>query len=176
MARASLFDSFVRYLGKQGYALPPAALQRDVTEPLEPSDASSSPPRRLRRDGEPAQVCERIIDLDEGVMEWRYRHVEMVRRTIGDKRGTGGSGGASYLATTLLRPCVPGSLGGADGAMSRHVRLVLRAQRRDSRHCRAAVLSPLELGALAARDVDNEAVGAHPQERPSPDRRVVVKL
>ncbi len=48
-----------------------------------------------------------MIDLDEGVMEWRYRHVQMVRRTIGDKRGTGGSGGASYLATTLLRPAFP---------------------------------------------------------------------
>ena len=48
-----------------------------------------------------------MIDLDEGVMEWRYRHVQMVRRTIGDKRGTGGSGGASYLATTLLRAGLP---------------------------------------------------------------------
>ena len=48
-----------------------------------------------------------MIDLDEGVMEWRYRHVQMVRRTIGDKRGTGGSGGAGYLATTLLRPAFP---------------------------------------------------------------------
>jgi tryptophan 2,3-dioxygenase len=45
-----------------------------------------------------------MIDLDEGVMEWRYRHVQMVRRTIGDKRGTGGSAGATYLAGTLLRP------------------------------------------------------------------------
>src|ERR687895_48095 len=57
--------------------------------------------------GEPAQVCERMIDLDEGVMEWRYRHVQMVRRTIGDKRGTGGSPGARYLATTLLTPAFP---------------------------------------------------------------------
>ena len=48
-----------------------------------------------------------MIDLDEGIMGWRYRHVQMVRRTIGDKRGTGGSGGASYLATTLLRPAFP---------------------------------------------------------------------
>lgn len=57
-------------------------------------------------DGEPAHVCERMIDFDEGVMEWRYRHVQMVRRTIGDKRGTGGSTGASYLVTTL-RPAFP---------------------------------------------------------------------
>jgi tryptophan 2,3-dioxygenase len=108
MARPSLFDSFVRYLGKQGYALPPVVLQRDVSQPLEPSDAvQQALLAAYADDGEPAQVCERMIDLDEGVMEWRYRHVQMVRRTIGDKRGTGGSGGASYLATTLLRPAFP---------------------------------------------------------------------
>ena len=58
-------------------------------------------------DGEPAQVCERMIDFDEGVMEWRYRHIQMVRRTIGDRGETGGSAGAQYLATTLPRPAFP---------------------------------------------------------------------
>jgi tryptophan 2,3-dioxygenase len=108
MEGPSLFDSFLRYLATQGYAAPQAALQRDVTQPLE---ASEEVQRALlaayRDDGEPAQVCERMIDLDEGVMEWRYRHVQMVRRTIGDRRGTGGSEGARYLATTLLRPAFP---------------------------------------------------------------------
>jgi tryptophan 2,3-dioxygenase len=88
--------------------VPEAALERDVTQPVR-----SSPGVQLallaayRADGEPAQVCERMMDLDEGVMEWRYRHVQMVRRTIGDRRGTGGSAGARYLATTLLRPAFP---------------------------------------------------------------------
>jgi tryptophan 2,3-dioxygenase len=108
MARPSLFDSLVRYLASQGYSAGAAALDRDVTQPLEPSDAVQ---RALLAayadDGEAAQVCERMIDLDEGVMEWRYRQVQMVRRTIGDQRGTGGSGGASYLATTLLLPAFP---------------------------------------------------------------------
>ena len=107
-ARPSLFDSFLRYLARQGYPVPAAALERDVTQPLEPSPGVQ---RALlatyRDDGEPAQVCERMIDLDEGVMEWRYRHVQMVRRTIGDRRGTGGSPGAKYLATTLLQPVFP---------------------------------------------------------------------
>jgi len=40
-------------------------------------------------------------------MEWRYRHVRMVQRTIGTKRGTGGSSGAEYLATTLDQPAFP---------------------------------------------------------------------
>ena len=59
------------------------------------------------RDGEAAQVTERMVDLDEGVQEWRYRHVKMVERTIGDKAGTGGSSGAEYLRTTLFRPMFP---------------------------------------------------------------------
>jgi tryptophan 2,3-dioxygenase len=107
MARPSLFDSFLRYLAERGYSSGPA-LARDVAEPIEPTeDVQRALLAAYADDGEPAQVCERMIDLDEGVMEWRYRHVQMVRRTIGDKRGTGGSGGASYLATTLLRPAFP---------------------------------------------------------------------
>src|SRR5204863_468859 len=47
------------------------------------------------------------LDLDEGVQEWRYRHVKMVERTIGTKRGTGGSLGAAYLQETVGRPIFP---------------------------------------------------------------------
>jgi tryptophan 2,3-dioxygenase len=108
MARPSLFDSFVRYLARVGYAMPAAALERDVAQPLEPSPhVQAALLATYRDDGEPVQVCERMIDLDEGIMEWRYRHVQMVRRTIGDRRGTGGSPGAAYLATTLLKPAFP---------------------------------------------------------------------
>jgi len=51
--------------------------------------------------------AEHLVDLDEGLQEWRYRHVKMVERTIGDKTGTGGSSGAAYLRTTLFRPLFP---------------------------------------------------------------------
>ena len=57
--------------------------------------------------GPAAQVTERMVDLDEGVQEWRYRHVKMVERTIGDKMGTGGSSGAAYLRTTLFHAAFP---------------------------------------------------------------------
>ena len=60
-----------------------------------------------RRDPALAEICERLVDLDEGVQEWRYRHVKMVERTIGTKRGTGGAAGAEYLRTTLIRPLFP---------------------------------------------------------------------
>jgi tryptophan 2,3-dioxygenase len=57
-----------------------------------------------RQDPESAMVCERFVDIDEGVQEWRYRHVKMVERTIGHKAGTGGSSGVGYLASTLFHP------------------------------------------------------------------------
>jgi tryptophan 2,3-dioxygenase len=108
MARRSVFDSFVRYLVTQDLAVPADALDRDVTRPPAPHDGvQAAVLEAYRRDGEAAQVAERLVDLDEGIQEWRYRHVKMVERTIGDKAGTGGSSGAEYLRTTLFRPMFP---------------------------------------------------------------------
>jgi tryptophan 2,3-dioxygenase len=108
MARPSLFDSFLRYLVTQRFDVPRAALGRDVTQPVAPSGAVQDVLLdAYRDDSEPAQVCERLVDLDEGMQEWRYRHVKMVERTIGDKIGTGGSSGAAYLRTTLFHPAFP---------------------------------------------------------------------
>jgi tryptophan 2,3-dioxygenase len=61
----------------------------------------------MKNDPEAAHLCELLIDYDEGLMEWRYRHVKMVERTIGTKRGTGGSDGAAYLHKTLSKPIFP---------------------------------------------------------------------
>jgi tryptophan 2,3-dioxygenase len=105
MSRPSLFDSFLRYLAGQGYPVPAAALARDVTRPAAPSAAVRHVLLRVYHDDEgAAQVAERLVDLDEGVQEWRYRHVKMVQRTIGDKAGTGGSSGADYLRGTIFVP------------------------------------------------------------------------
>ena len=104
MERPSLFDSFVRYLASQGYPVPADALERDVKQPLEPSSGVQRALLAAYADaGEPAQVCEQMIDLDEGVMEWRYRHAQMLRRTVGDTRATGGAD----LAATLPRAAFP---------------------------------------------------------------------
>jgi tryptophan 2,3-dioxygenase len=108
MRRPSLFDSFLRYLAVQGYDVPAATLARNVEQPAEPSpEVQRTLLRVYRDDGEPAQVAERLVDVDEGVQEWRYRHVKMVERTIGVRPGTGGSSGAAYLRTTLSRPVFP---------------------------------------------------------------------
>ncbi|GIH66573.1 MULTISPECIES: tryptophan 2,3-dioxygenase [Microbispora] len=102
MDRPSVFDSYLRYLATQGYRVPPGLLHRDVTRALEPSDELREVLRRVRRDdGYAARVGERLLNLDKGLQDWRYRHVKLVERVIGAKTGTGGSAGASYLYRTL---------------------------------------------------------------------------
>ena len=104
----TLWDAFLRYLSRERYDVPPPQLARDVIAPVEPSPEIQ---RILvdvyRRDPKNAELCERLVDLDEGIQEWRYRHVKMVERTIGGKRGTGGSPGAAYLRETIGRPLFP---------------------------------------------------------------------
>jgi tryptophan 2,3-dioxygenase len=108
MARRSLYDSFLVYLSRSGYDVPAEQLERDVTQPVEESeDVQRAALAAYRDDGEAAMVCERMVDLDEGFQEWRYRHVKMVERTIGARVGTGGSPGAKYLRTTLHQPFFP---------------------------------------------------------------------
>ncbi|MCZ6664018.1 MAG: tryptophan 2,3-dioxygenase family protein, partial [Gammaproteobacteria bacterium] len=78
------------------------------TKPLEPSEEIQEILIDIyRNDPTIANICERLVDLDEGLQEWRYRHVKMVERTIGTKLGTGGSAGAEYLKNTLFQPVFP---------------------------------------------------------------------
>jgi tryptophan 2,3-dioxygenase len=108
MSRPSLFDSFLRYLAGQGYDVPAAVRDRDVRAPLEASDAVQQVLKQVYDDDTDATaVCELLVDLDEGMQEWRYHHIKMVQRTIGGRRGTGGSTGSSYLQTTLGTPTFP---------------------------------------------------------------------
>jgi tryptophan 2,3-dioxygenase len=105
MARPSLLDRLLVLLAGHGYPIAPEVLARDPVTPYAPNAEVRAALLAVHRDdGLDAQLCERFVDLDEGVMEWRYRHVQMVRRMIGDRPGTGGSAGVGYLASTLLQP------------------------------------------------------------------------
>lgn len=98
----TLWDGFMRFLSARGCAIPARVLARDVAEPVAPDpEVQEALVRVYRNDPELASLCERLVDLDEGVQEWRYRHVKMVERTIGTRRGTGGTMGAAYLASTV---------------------------------------------------------------------------
>ncbi len=104
----TVFDAFLYYLSQHGYAVPAAALARDLRAPLAPSaEVQELLLAVYKRNDFTAQMCERLVDFDEGLQEWRYRHVKMVERTIGAKPGTGGSAGAAYLRDTLFKPLFP---------------------------------------------------------------------
>jgi len=108
MSRPSVFDSFLSYLAGQGYDVPADVRARDVTEPLQASAGVQQVLKKVYDDDTDATaVCELLVDFDEGMQEWRYRHVKMVERTIGGRQGTGGSAGASYLRSTVGNPTFP---------------------------------------------------------------------
>jgi tryptophan 2,3-dioxygenase len=110
LRRRSVFDSLLRYLASAGYDVPGAALERNPSQPWRGGDPAILEllTAVYADDLSPAaEVCEALVDIDEGIQEWRYRHVKMVERIIGAKVGTGGSAGAEYLRSTLFRPAFP---------------------------------------------------------------------
>ena len=108
MTRPSLWDSTLRYLAARGHAVPGEVLGRDVSVGYEAHEGVQDMLLDVHRnDPDAAAICERLVDLDEGLQEWRYRHVKMVERTIGHKMGSGGSSGVGYLSSTLFRSVFP---------------------------------------------------------------------
>jgi len=102
------WDALLRCLAGEGIPVPQDQLNRDVTQKVEPSEALQDVLMDVYRNHPRlTEILERFVDLDEGLMEWRYRHVKMVERTIGMKRGTGGSSGVGYLRATLNEPVFP---------------------------------------------------------------------
>ena len=108
IATPSIYELFLVYLKNTGYKIPDNAINIDRTQ-----TTRSNPHIHpilvdiYHNDPDRSQVCELLVDVDEGLQEWRYRHVKMVERTIGVKTGTGGSAGAAYLQTTLFAPMFP---------------------------------------------------------------------
>jgi tryptophan 2,3-dioxygenase len=103
IARPTLYDAFLGHLARSGIALPQET--RDPRAPIvESAELRTALVGIYRTRNDLAVLCERMIDIDEALQEWRYRHVKMVERTIGFKAGTGGSAGADYLRQTLFRP------------------------------------------------------------------------
>jgi tryptophan 2,3-dioxygenase len=101
----SIWDSFLVYVAGRGFAIPAEVLNRSKSVAYESNIAVQDSLLQLHRsDAEAAMVSERLLDIDEGMQEWRYRHVKMVERTIGAKMGSGGSSGVKYLASTLFNP------------------------------------------------------------------------
>lgn len=97
----SLYDEFLRYLSRRGLAVPQDCVERDWSHPYDPhpelvpvyKEIYERPHDRW----DAYEMCEKLIDVDEGMALWRFRHMKTVERVIGHKRGTGGSSGVSFL-------------------------------------------------------------------------------
>jgi tryptophan 2,3-dioxygenase len=101
----SLYDEALRMLSRRGIALPASHLQRDWTQPyaasVEVEQAWLQVYRDPRAHWDLYQLGEELTDLEDAFRLWRFRHVTTVERVIGFKRGTGGTGGVSYLRKML---------------------------------------------------------------------------
>ena len=103
-----LWESFISYLTVRGYSVPPFVRENEHGLVFNPNEnVQSVLINVMHNDPEAAILCELMVDFDEGLQEWRYRHVKMVERTIGTKKGTGGSDGVEYLKRTLFYPVFP---------------------------------------------------------------------
>jgi tryptophan 2,3-dioxygenase len=101
----SLYDESLRLLARRGLAVPPDHIDRDWTQPYAESDAVEKAWLIVYRDTKTYfdlyQLGEELTDLEDAFRLWRFRHVTTVERIIGFKRGTGGTGGVSYLRKML---------------------------------------------------------------------------
>jgi tryptophan 2,3-dioxygenase len=101
----SLYDEAIRLLARRGLPMPVSHTQRDWTQPHAVDDAVEQAWLVVYRDPKRYwdlyQLGEELTDLEDAFRLWRFRHVTTVERVIGFKRGTGGTGGVSYLRKML---------------------------------------------------------------------------
>lgn len=101
----SLYDVFLAYLSRRGYAIPQDVLDRDATQP--PAlheglvDVFAAVYAAPGEHWGVYETCEELVDIEDNFQEWRFRHLQVVTRTIGHKPGTGGSSGVDFLRRAL---------------------------------------------------------------------------
>ena len=101
----TLYDEFVRFLARSGFAVPPEVLTRDVREPWTLVPALVPVFRQVYESPDTPwgvyEACESLVDVEDAFQLWRFRHLLTVQRTIGAKTGTGGSSGVGFLRRAL---------------------------------------------------------------------------
>ena len=101
----SLYDEVLRLLSRRGYEIPQDYLVRDFSQPYKASKQVAGAWLGVYHNAESGwdlyELAEKLIDLDHNFQLWRFHHLKTVERIIGYKRGTGGTGGVSYLAKAL---------------------------------------------------------------------------
>jgi tryptophan 2,3-dioxygenase len=101
----SLYDEFLRHLARRGLPVPRGRLERDFSEPYVADPALVPVLKQIyddpKRWWDAYDMCEKLVDIEEGFQLWRFRHLKTVERIIGFKPGTGGSSGAGFLRRAL---------------------------------------------------------------------------
>jgi tryptophan 2,3-dioxygenase len=101
----SLYDEFLRYLSRKGMPLPAERVERDWSQPYERHPAVTAVFKKIYEETDrywaEYDMCEKLVDVEENFLLWRFRHVKTVERIIGFKKGTGGTAGVSFLRKTL---------------------------------------------------------------------------
>jgi len=101
----SLYDEFLAFLSRQGYAVPAELLDRDWSKPhrLNPAlvDTFAKVYAAPHDHWGVYETCEELLDIEDNFQDWRFRHLQVVQRTIGHKTGTGGSTGVDFLRRAL---------------------------------------------------------------------------
>ncbi|SMH52971.1 tryptophan 2,3-dioxygenase [Maritimibacter sp. HL-12] len=105
LARPSLYDEALRAVSRAGIEIPSEVAARDLARPHQPHPGVIAAWRRVYDDPETHwqlyELAEKLVDFEDYFRRWRFNHVTTVERVIGFKRGTGGTGGVSYLRRML---------------------------------------------------------------------------
>jgi tryptophan 2,3-dioxygenase len=105
LSRRSLYDEALALLARRGFDIGPDAARTDWRGMREPNDAVLAAWQAVYRDPQTHwplyELAEKLVDFEDYFRRWRFNHVTTVERIIGLKRGTGGTGGVSYLRRML---------------------------------------------------------------------------
>jgi tryptophan 2,3-dioxygenase len=101
----SIYDESLHLLSRRGFDIPESYLDRDWSQPYVASKQVAAAWLSVYHNHEAYwdlyELAEKLVDLDQKFQLWRFSHMKTVERIIGYKRGTGGTGGVSYLAKAL---------------------------------------------------------------------------
>jgi tryptophan 2,3-dioxygenase len=107
----SIYDEFLRYLARKGLPVPHERVERDWSQPYERHPGVTAVFKTVYENTQQYwaeyDMCEKLVDVEENFLLWRFRHVKTVERIIGFKRGTGGTSGVSFLKSTLETKLFP---------------------------------------------------------------------
>lgn len=108
ITQRSVIDHFYDFLATRGVQIPQDLRERDLTQPNAADERIQQAILQLYKSSPEVSILfELMTDFDEGLQEWRYRHIKLVERTIGAKKGTGGSPGVPFLKESLFNPIFP---------------------------------------------------------------------